>query len=55
MAVLAVPLSMGLGVGDLGAFVVLMLGAEIAVGGALNVCILCPLRGLPFEGRRLPR
>lgn len=32
---------------------VVMLGAEIAVGGILNVCILCPLAGLPFQGRRL--
>ena len=34
-------------------FLVVMLGAEIAVGGALNVCVLCPLFGLPFQGRRL--
>ena len=30
-----------------------MLGAEVAVGGILNVCILCPLFGLPFQGRRI--
>lgn len=30
-----------------------MLGAEIAVGGILNVCILCPLFGLPFQGSRI--
>lgn len=32
---------------------VIMLGAEIGVGGALNVCVLCPLLGLPFQGRKL--
>lgn len=35
------------------AFLVIMLGAEIAVGGALNVCVLCPLFGRPFAGRDL--
>jgi len=35
------------------AVVVVVLGAEIAVGGALNVCILCPIFGLPFAGREL--
>jgi hypothetical protein len=35
------------------AFLVIMLGAEIAVGGALGVCILCPLFGQPFEVHRL--
>ena len=35
------------------AVAVIMLGAEIAVGGALNVCVLCPLFGLPFAGRKL--
>jgi hypothetical protein len=35
------------------AFAVVMLDAEIAVGGAINVCVLCPLFGLPFAGRKL--
>lgn len=34
-------------------FVLVMLGAEIAVGGALNVCVLCPLFGLAFQGGEL--
>ena len=39
--------------GRLVAFLVIMLGAEIAVGGALGVCILCPLFGQPFEIHKL--
>jgi ABC-type uncharacterized transport system permease subunit len=35
------------------AFAVVMLDAEIAVGGAINVCVLCPLFGLLFAGRKL--
>ncbi len=41
-----------LGVGDVGGIVLAAVGVVVLLAGALNVCLISPILGAPFSGKK---
>jgi hypothetical protein len=41
-----------LGVGDVGGIVLAAVGVVVFLAGALNVCLISPILGAPFSGKK---